>query len=214
MNTPIKTVNRHALVTISPKVHQVVENKLTKNFTAMPWMYARFLQTVEWLRKYCWELNNIAGTSDFSEYPRTPNGNYIWECDNNMGKLILQVIHSTSNTIVVVIDEDLTSRVSPFTLVEHKYKKGEKRTTIRLTENQFKNFLSGCIKDVLNEVIEKDSFQAKPKKEGRLNDWEINNIFGRIVSELVCSKRITPEDGEMLLYYGLYNNDCVSHIGS
>ena len=28
MNTPIKTVNRHVLVDISPKVHQVVESKL------------------------------------------------------------------------------------------------------------------------------------------------------------------------------------------
>lgn len=214
MNTPIKTVNRYALVTISPKVHQVVENKLTKNFTAMPWMHARFLQTVEWLRKYCWELNNIAGTSDFSEYPRTPNGNYIWECDNNMGKLILQVIHSTSNTIVVVIDEDLASRVAPFTLVDNKIYNKNKNTKIRLTETQFKEFLSNCIEKVLKEVIEKDSYQARPKRKGRLNDWEIQNIFSRIVSDLVCAKRIKPEDGEMLLYYGLYNNDCVSHIGS
>lgn len=214
MNTPIRTVNRQTLVTISPKVHQVVENKLTSNFTAMPWVSSRFIQTVEWLRKYCWELNNIAGTSDFSECPRTPNGNYIWECDNNMGKLVLQVIHTTSNPIVVVIDEDLASRVAPFTLVDNKIYKKNKSTKIRLTESQFKKFLSNCIENVLKEVVEKDSYQAKPKKKGRLNDWEISNILHTIVTELISAKRITPEDGEMLLYYGLYNNDCFSHVGS
>lgn len=89
---------------------------------------------------------------------------------------------------------------------------------VRLTESQLKRLIYESIVSVLRnplkETTEKDSYQAKPKKEGRLNDWEINNIFGKIVSELVCSKRITPEDGEMLLYYGLYNNDCVSHLGS
>lgn len=155
MNTPIKTVNRRALVTISPRVHQIVENKLTRNFTMIPWVSSRFIQTVEWLRKYYWELNNIAGTSDFSDYPRTPNGNYIWECDNNMGKLTLQVIHSASNLIILVIDEDLTSRLAPFPLVDHKHKKRKKYTTIRLTENQLKKLIVESVEKVLRNFNRK-----------------------------------------------------------
>lgn len=103
-------------------------------------------------------------------------------------------------------------------IVDWRLRKGtvysENRKILRLSENQFKNFLSNCIENVLKEVVEKDSYQAKPKKKGRLNDWEISNILHTIVTELISAKRITPEDGEMLLYYGLYNNDCFSHIGS
>lgn len=100
----------------------------------------------------------------------------------------------------------------------HAQNMHESKKILRISESKLKQVIYESIVSVLRyplkETIEKDSYQAKPKKEGRLNDWEINNIFGKIVSELVCSKRITPEDGEMLLYYGLYNNDCVSHAGS
>ena len=100
----------------------------------------------------------------------------------------------------------------------HAQNMHESKKLLRISESKLKQIIYESIVSVLRhplkETTEKDSYQAKPKKEGRLNDWEINNIFGKIVSELVCSKRITPEDGEMLLYYGLYNNDCVSHVGS
>ena len=100
----------------------------------------------------------------------------------------------------------------------HAQNMHESKKILRISESKLKQIIYESIVSVLRyplkETTEKESFQAKPNKEGRLNDWEINNIFGKIVSELVCSKRITPEDGEMLLYYGLYNNDCVSHVGS
>ena len=71
------------------------------------------------------------------------------------------------------------------------------------------------VKSILETIEErKDSYQAKPKNKGRLNDWEIFNILTTIVTNMVADKRISKEDGEMLLHYGLYNNDCYSHVGS
>ena len=87
-----------------------------------------------------------------------------------------------------------------------------RKKIVKLTESELKKMI---VKSILETIEErKDSYQAKPKNKGRLNDWEIFNILTTIVSNMVADKRISKEDGEMLLHYGLYNNDCYSHVGS
>ena len=91
----------------------------------------------------------------------------------------------------------------------------QKKQVIRLNEYQFKGLIEEGVKMVLNELrLGKDSYQAKPKNGGRLNDWEIMNILSTLVSSMIADRRISEEDGEMLLYYALYNNDCYTHADS
>ena len=91
----------------------------------------------------------------------------------------------------------------------------QKKQVIRLNESQFKGLIEEGVKMVLNELrLGKDSYQAKPKNGGRLNDWEIMNILSTLVSSMIADRRISEEDGEMLLHYALYNNDCYTHADS
>lgn len=87
-----------------------------------------------------------------------------------------------------------------------------RKNVVRLSESKLKNMITESILEAIEDM--KDSYQAKPKKKGRLNDWEILTIFSNIVSTMVNDERISKEDGEMLLYYGLYNNDCFTHVNS
>ena len=66
-----------------------------------------------------------------------------------------------------------------------------KKNIVRLNKTELKRVIAESVSQILQEEYEgyenhaeteKESFQAKPKKEGRLNDWEINNIFGKIES--------------------------------
>lgn len=90
-----------------------------------------------------------------------------------------------------------------------------RRNVIRLTESMLKAIIAESVNGILKEItLEKDSYQAKPKNGGRLNDWELMHILTTIVSSMISDKRVSKEDGEMLLHYALYNNDCYSHVGS
>lgn len=81
---------------------------------------------------------------------------------------------------------------------------------IRLTETEFNEILTQSIREVIKEEFDysKTSYQAKPKSNGGLNDWELFRILSTIIGELVSDEKITKEDGQMLLHYALYNNDC------
>ena len=94
----------------------------------------------------------------------------------------------------------------------HAQNMHESKNVIRITESKLKDIIIESIMETIEDM--KDSYQAKPKNNGRLNDWELFNILTTIVSNMVNDKRIPKEDGEMLLYYGLYNNDCFTHLDS
>ena len=105
--------------------------------------------------------------------------------------------------------------IMAFTCKENKPGVKEGRNTVRLTEGELIEVISDGVKMVLKEVaLGKDSYQAKPKKGGRLNDWELMHILTTIISSMIADKRVSKEDGEMLLHYALYNNDCYSHVDS
>lgn len=93
-----------------------------------------------------------------------------------------------------------------------RYFENKDNSVIQLTESELKNIIKESILEAIDD--RKDSYQAKPKKKGRLNDWELFNILTTTVSNMVNDKRIPKADGEMLLYYGLYNNDCFTHLDS
>lgn len=87
---------------------------------------------------------------------------------------------------------------------------------LRLNESQFMRLLIESVRRTLSGLtdadIKKSSYEAKPKKDARLNDWEIMHILVSVISNMIAAKKISKEDGEMLLHYGLYNNDCYTHI--
>ena len=98
---------------------------------------------------------------------------------------------------------------------EDESKVRENRRVVRITEAKIRKIVEESVKGILKEVaLGKDSYQAKPKNGGRLNDWEIMNILTTLVSSMIADKRVSKEDGEMLLHYALYNNDCYSHVDS
>ena len=48
-----------------------------------------------------------------------------------------------------------------------------RKTIVRLTESELKTMIAKSILETIED--RKDSYQAKPKNKGRLNDWEISN---------------------------------------
>lgn len=117
MKNKVKTVNQKNHVYIVKSVGQEVEKKLYRNFTAGS--SDRFYQTVSWLRDYSYELNEIAGTSDFSDCEVCQNNNRIWQCKNNIGNLILRILTDLNgNQIVQICDVNLSSLIAPYTLVD------------------------------------------------------------------------------------------------
>ena len=149
MTTPINTVNRKSLVYVSPNVQKIVEAKLYRNFTAVPYNKEKFEQTANWLSSYCRELNNIANTTDFSHLNRNDNGNYVWVCDNNMGKLIMQISYVQNTCVVIVLDEDLTSYTKPYILVSHKHR--DKNGLV--VETKLRHVIKKIVRETIREFI-------------------------------------------------------------
>ena len=89
----------------------------------------------------------------------------------------------------------------------------ESKKVIRLTESELRQIIKNSIRKTLTEDFnnEKTSYQAPPKNNGKLNDWELFNIINSIVKQMIIDKQITPSDGDMLMHYSLYNNDCYGH---
>ena len=195
---------------------------------------------LEWISKF---ISNKSIAWDYAgQFKSDRYGNVYFNSSGYNLVFNLEEDEDTAQVYVVIVDIDLN--INEFGLVESKQRKKTliiteqqynelfqmqlgnvkdmrtneskvRRNVIRLTESMLKAIIAESVNGILKEItLEKDSYQAKPKNGGRLNDWELMHILTTIVSSMISDKRVSKEDGEMLLHYALYNNDCYSHVGS
>ena len=142
---------------------------------------------------------------------------YIFYLDLNIEEFGLKESKQRNRTLIITEQQYNELLQMPLDNVKDMRTNESKvrRNVIRLTESMLKAIIAESVNGILKEItLGKDSYQAKPKNGGRLNDWELMHILTTIVSNMISDKRVSKEDGEMLLHYALYNNDCYTHADS
>ena len=175
-----------------------------------PQRYWEAKQALERLDKTCLTVNSSSDPNSPIGWRRNNCPILIVGKKNYRLKFAYTKQQLNNGEILVTVDEVADGNGNILTEKVNRVK-GMK---IRLSESELMQILSECTKRVLKEEIDKsirDSYMAKPKGKGRLNDWEISNILRSVISKMVSNEQISMDDATMLLHYGLYNNDCYSH---
>ena len=95
-------------------------------------------------------LFTLANTTDFSKFSKSPKGTYLYTVTDGFAVIYFDLIKVNDSLVIYVTDFLWPYKKDPnswWAIVESNNK-----TTIKLTERQFKQMLVECITKIINKI--------------------------------------------------------------